>query len=242
MGKLGKFHHRSESQKVRLFRTVGKLHAFLLAFMLLAAPAALAASDQQDTVDHAIGTLQDLKNDKAFGNAKSLMMKARAVMIAPRIFKAGFFFGGEGGTAVLMVRGAHWWSDPAFYILGSGSFGLQIGATQSELILFIMSEKALQALMSNKFKIGANAGITVATLGSSAEAATTSNLNADIYAWASSSGAYIGVSLNGTLIEPRDSYNRAYYGRAVKPRDIVLRRDVRNPAASKLLSELASLS
>jgi lipid-binding SYLF domain-containing protein len=209
--------------------------------VLLAAPSAYAASDQQDAVNHALGTLQDLRHDKAFGNATSLMKRARAVMIAPRIFKAGFFVGGEGGTGLLMARGPQGWSDPAFYLIGSASFGLQIGAKESELVLFIMNDKALQAFMRDRFKIGANAGVTVATLGSSAEAATTANLNADVIAWASSSGAYAGISLEGTVFQPRDSYNRDYYGRAVKPMDIVIRRDVHNNAAGPLVSELAAL-
>ncbi len=88
-------------------------------------------------MDHAVGTLQDLRRDKEFGNARELLRTARAVLIAPRIFKAGFFVGGEGGTALLMVRGAHGWSDPAFYTVASASFGLQIGAQESEMILFI---------------------------------------------------------------------------------------------------------
>ena len=97
-------------------------------------------------------------------------------MIAPRIFKAGFFVGGEGGTALLMARGVHGWSDPAFYTVASASFGLQIGAQESEMVMFIMSDKALNALMTDKFKIGANAGIAVATLGSTVEGATTAHV------------------------------------------------------------------
>lgn len=222
-------------------RTTGLLFVVLVTVALLAPPSVYAASDQQDSVDHAIGTLQDLRHDKEFGTALGLMKRARAVAIAPRLFKAGFFVGGEGGTALLMARGAQGWSDPAFYIMGSASFGLQIGAQQSELILFVMSERALQAFMRNSFKIGAEAGIAVATLGTSAEAATTTNLHADIIAWASSSGAYAGITLNGTVIEPRDSYNQAYYGRVVKPRDIVLRRAVHNAAADGLVRALNSL-
>lgn len=206
------------------------------------APAYAAASDQQATVDHALGTLQDLRRDKEFGNARALMTRARAIMIAPRLFKAGFFFGGEGGSAVLLVRGARGWSDPAFYTIGSASFGLQIGAQESELILFIMSDRALNAVMQDRFKIGANAAISVVTLGSSVEGATTANVGADIIAWASSSGAYAGITLNGSLIEPRPAANAAYYGRSVTTGDIVLRRAVRSPAASGLVRAVGSLS
>lgn len=218
--------------------------AALLAVALLSSAVPLparAADSEQATVDHAIGTLQDLRRDKEFGNARDLLHRARAVLIAPRIFKAGFFVGGEGGQAVLMTRGAKGWSDPAFYTIGSASFGLQIGAQESEMIMFVMSDRALQALMQDKFKIGANAGIAVATLGSTVEGATTSNAGADIVVWASASGAYAGISLDGTLVEPRKEADAEYYGRPVTSSEIVLGHAVRNPAAAALVRELGGL-
>jgi lipid-binding SYLF domain-containing protein len=211
------------------------------AFALNAAPA-IAGPDQQADVDHAVGTLQDLRHDKEFGNAKQLLQTARAVLIAPRIFKAGFFFGGEGGDALLMVRGPHGWSDPAFYTVASASFGLQIGAAESEMIIFIRSQKALNAIMQDRFKIGADAGLAIATLGSDVEGATTSNVGADVVVWASSSGAYAGIKLDGTLIEPQNKANASYYGRPVTTGDIVLRHRVNSPAASGLRRMLDALS
>jgi lipid-binding SYLF domain-containing protein len=202
---------------------------------------ARAAPDEQALVDHAIGTLQDLRGDKEFGNARDLLHRARAVLIAPRIFKAGLFFGGEGGQAVLMTRGAHGWSSPAFYTVGSASFGLQIGAQESEMIMFVMSDRALQALMRDNFKIGANAGIAVATLGSTVEGATTANAGADIIVWASSSGAYAGISLDGSVIEPNRGDDANYYGRPLSSSDIVVRREGRNPGASALVRTLNGL-
>ena len=217
------------------------LGGLLFAAPVMTASPAMAGPDQQATVDHAVGTLQDLRRDKEFGNARQLLQTARAVMIAPRIFKAGFFVGGEGGTALLMVRGSHGWSNPAFYTLASASFGLQIGAQESEVILFIQSERALNAVMRNHFKIGANAGIAVATLGSNVEGATTSNVGADIIVWASSSGAYAGISLDGSVIEPKNESNADYYGRPVTTGDIVLRHAVSAPGAAGLRRALASL-
>jgi lipid-binding SYLF domain-containing protein len=217
--------------------------AALVAGLLLASPAVRAQdSDAQATVDHALGTLQDLRRDKEFGTAKDLMYKARAILIAPRIFKAGFFVGGEGGQAVLMARGPHGFSDPAFMTIASGSFGLQIGAQESEMILFVMSDRALHALLRNKFQIGADAGIAVATLGSEAGGATTSNVGPDIIVWASSSGAYAGVSLNGTLIEPNSDEDAHYYGRPVTSGQIVSRRVGAAAGAALLVRTVNGLS
>ncbi len=211
-----------------------------LAATVLPAPAQ-AATGEQATVDHALGTLQDLRGDKEFGNARDLLHRARGVLIAPRIFKAGFFVGGEGGQAVLMVRGAHGWSDPAFYTVGSASFGLQIGAQESEMIMFVMTDRALHALMQDHFKIGANAGLAIATLGSTVEGATTAAAGADMVVWASASGAYAGISLDGTVIEPRRQDDSEYYGRPVTTSQIVFQRDVSNPAAAALVRTLDGL-
>jgi lipid-binding SYLF domain-containing protein len=203
---------------------------------------ARADSGPQAIVDHALGTLADLRHDKEFGNALQLMSKAHAILIAPQIFKAGFFFGGEGGRAVLMARGPDGgWSNPAFYTVASGSFGFQFGAQESEMIMFIMSARALDALMANKFEIGADAGIAVATLGSTVAGATTTNAGADIIVWASSSGAYAGISLAGTLVQPNADMDAAYYGQALTSREIVLGRIAHNPAAAPLVQSLDAL-
>ncbi|MDR3517908.1 MAG: lipid-binding SYLF domain-containing protein [Azospirillaceae bacterium] len=208
--------------------------------LFVGAPAAWAASDQQQLVDRARITIDDVRKDKEFGNAPELLRRARAVMIVPQLVKGGFFVGGEGGDAVLLDRSrGKSWSGPAFYTLGSASFGLQIGLEQSELVLFVMSDKALSALMADQFKIGAGAGLAIVTLGSSAEAATTAALHADIIVWASSSGAYAGVTLNGTVIKPRDSYNAAYYGHPVSVSDILRAHRAQNHHADALRQTLA---
>lgn len=214
--------------------------ALSLATGLFGTPA-LAATGEQATVDHAIGTLQDLHGDKEFGNARQLMNRAVAVLIAPRIFKAGFFVGGEGGSAVLMARGPHGWSDPAFYTVGSASFGLQIGAQESEMIMFIMNERALNALIANKVTLGADAGIAVATLGSTVAGQTTTHAGADIIVWASSSGAYAGISLEGTVVAPQTEGDARYYGRPLTSREILESRAVLSPEARALVRQMDAL-
>ncbi len=213
--------------------------AFLASTVLAAAPA-FAGPEQQATIDHAAGTLQDLRRDPEFGNARELMRRARAVLIAPRIFKGAFFVGGAGGQAVLMVRGRRGWSDPAFYTIGSASFGLQIGAKESELVLFIMSDRALEAVMRDKVEIGASAGLAVATLGSDVQGATTANAGADIIAWESSSGAFAGLSLDGSVIAPDRGEDARYYGPRGTPDDILLRHGVSNPGARNLVRLMSS--
>jgi len=217
--------------------------SILAALVLLVAPLARAATDEQDLVDRSRIVLDDVKRDKEFGNAAQLLKRASAVLIVPSLFKGGFFIGGEGGSGVFLTRQPDGgWSYPAFYTMASASFGLQIGAQESELVLIALSDRAKRAFMADEFKIGAEAGLAVVTLGASAEAATTANLNADIVVWASSSGAYGGLTLNGTIIKPRDSYNEAYYGRASSPATITAGSGVANHAADALRTTLRGMS
>ncbi len=224
-------------------KTLGvSLAALLVAGSALVPVHAHAATEQQTLVDRARITVDDLKRDKEFGNAKALVHEARAILIVPRLYKGGFFVGGEGGSGLLMTHGANGtWSEPAFYSMGSASFGFQIGLEQSEMVLFVMSQKALDALNQNEVKLGAGAGVTVATLGSAVEGATTTHAGADIITWASASGAYAGISLNGSVISPNTSDDTAYYGRPVSTQDILYRHSVSNAGASGLREALTTV-
>jgi SH3 domain-containing YSC84-like protein 1 len=224
-----------------MFKMTKLVSVALAALIALVTPAALAATDQENLVDEARITIDNLKKDQEFGNAIALMRRARAILIVPTLLKGGFFVGGEGGSGVLLSKSGGAWSYPAFYTLASGSFGLQIGLEQAEVIMIVMNEKALHAILRSEFKIGADAGLAIVTLGSSAEAATTRAAGADIVVWASASGAYAGISVNGSIIRPRSEWNDAYYGHAVRVSDIITARSVSNPNAEALRADLASL-
>jgi len=215
--------------------------AAVAALGVLAAPVARAASDQENLVERALITIDDLKKDKEFGNARDLLKRAKGVLIVPSLVKGGFFVGGEGGTGVLLARSGEGWTYPAFYTMASASFGLQIGIEQAEVIVLVMNDKAMAAFMKNEFKIGADAGLTLVTLGSNAEAATTSAAGPDIVVWASASGAYAGVTINGSIIKPRDSWNEAYYGHAESVADIVVKHEATNHGADALRADLVSI-
>jgi lipid-binding SYLF domain-containing protein len=210
--------------------------------LIFGASSARAASDQQNLVDEARITLDHLKNDQSFGNAKELLNHARAVLIVPNLVKAGFFFGGEGGSGVMLARSAGGtWTNPAFYTLASASFGLQIGIQSAEVIMIIQTDRALNALEQDEFKFGAQAGIAVVTLGSSAQAASSTALDsADIIVWSSSSGAYAGITLEGSLVKPRDTYNESYYGRPLAVKAILNLNEGANPGADNLRVALAT--
>jgi len=213
---------------------------FLLAMLAGCAGGAPRAGEEQALVDRATLTVQEMLgqgNDRL--NAASMLRRARAVLVCPRIFRAGFLFAAEGGGCVLVARDAAGsWSSPAFYSLGSGSLGFQAGIQDLELMMMIMNDKALNAILDSQFKFGADASIAVATIGGSLEGATTAAVGADIVAYARSRGLYAGISLQGSLLSYRSAWNRAYYGQDVGPRQIVVGMQVHNPGADPLRAVL----
>lgn len=223
---------------MRMWKTLTLAALLAVGATQVAAPAR-AASEQQQLVDRAAITINEARNDASFGNAPDLLRRAKAVMVVPELIKAGFFFGGEGGNGVLLARrddGS--WSDPAFYGMGSASFGLQIGVEAAEVVFFVMSDRALRAWMADEVKLGAKAGLTVLMLGSNAEASATTNANVDVIAWARAKGAYAGITLEGSLIKPRNEWNDTYYGRKVNPPEIIAG-TVTNPGTTPLRTVLS---
>jgi SH3 domain-containing YSC84-like protein 1 len=221
--------------------------------MIMAAAMALAApqiawaqvSSEQAAVDRATAAIESLRTGPgAPPNLGELLHKARGVMIFPELVKAGFIFGAQGGSGVLLSRdpATNTWSYPAFYVFGAGSFGLQIGIQMSKIVFIIMNDRALNALMSDEFKVGAEAGIAIVTIGAGAEASTTSAAGGDIYAFAQAMGLYGGIALQGGIIKPRVVYDHEYYGPTVRAEDIVLGLSAKNPSADGLRNALAQVS
>jgi len=179
--------------------------ASVLTALTFAAPAAMA-SDESKLLSDANRTVTHLQHDPAFATAKSMLQDARAIYIVPKLVKGGFIFGAEGGEGVLLRREGKGWSAPRFYDMGSASFGLQAGLEQAELVFIINSEKALAGIEHGNFKLGAGAGLTIVNLSSGAEGATTAH-GGDMVVWTSGSGAYAGISFNGSVISPDKDAN-----------------------------------
>jgi len=207
----------------------GTAAAFLLP------PAARADAKRQSLVDQSLGTARKVLTGPDFPDALKLMPKARGVLIMPELVQGGFIIGAAGGRGVLVSRtGPGNWSYPAFYGMGSGSIGLQVGAKVSEITFIVLTEKGLQALLDHKFKVGAEAGVTMVAVGAGFEGATTGAAGADILAFANSNGLFAGASLEGSYIDADDDWNALYYGAGANGRAILLDRRYSNPGAEPI--------
>jgi len=165
------------------------------------------------------------------------LSRARGVLIAPQIVRAGFIVGGSGGRAVLVARDGRTWVGPAFYDLATASVGFQAGVDVSEAVIVVMTDKGLNSLLSTSFKIGGDASVAAGPVGAGAQ----STVTADLIAFTRAKGLYGGVNLDGTVVSANAAWNDAFYGRtSVTSTDILIRKTVTHPDAVPLLSDLAA--
>lgn len=194
--------------------------------------AAAESAEQQLLVDKARVTFESFMTDKDHLWLRENLSQAKGLIIIPSLLKAGFFIGGSGGSGVLIVKDdkTGQWSQPAFYTLGAGSLGIQFGAEAAEIIMMVRTQKAVDALFASSFKLGGDTSIAVGPVGKGVK----SNIVADILSFSRTKGAYAGVSLEGSVIKTKDKWNEAYYGKAVSPADIIVKRSVSNPGSTAL--------
>jgi SH3 domain-containing YSC84-like protein 1 len=195
--------------------------------------------DAQGIVDKANVTLKRFLKDKNYSWIRDNLGKAKGVLVYPQVLKAGFILGGSGGTGVLIAKDANGeWSQPAFYTLGSVSFGLQIGGEAAEVVVMCMTQKAVDALMTTKAKLGADTSIAFGPIGGGAK----SNVMADFISFAKSKGIYAGLNLDGSVVDVRESLNKAYYGAALTPIQIIVEKKAKNNGSSALRDSLQKAS
>jgi SH3 domain-containing YSC84-like protein 1 len=242
-------HHKEESMSHLLSQSqfsatrLPLMAAFVFGTMVaVSATSALAAGvEQQQVVDKAKMTLDTFASDPSVGPAiRDLNGDAKALFIVPQFLRGAFIFGGAGGTGVLIVRDEDTkkWSEPAFYNIGSASFGLQVGGDVSEMVFVVRNQKGLEEFYRSEFKLGGDVSMAVGPVGGGA---SMKGITADLVAYAKKKGAYAGISVDGSHITVSDDSNTAYYGRTVRPTDIIVKHSVNNPKSADLRNSAAKL-
>ena len=209
----------------------------------VSATSALAADalEQQQLVEKAKMTVDAFAADPEVGPAtREMKDEAKALFIVPQFLRGAFVFGGAGGSGVLIVRDdkTKQWSEPAFYTIGSASFGLQIGGDVSELIFVVRTQKGLEEFYRTDYKLGADASVAMGPVGGGAQV---KGITADVVAYAKKKGAFIGMAVDGSSIAVSDDANAAYYGKPVRPTDILVKQSVSNPKSADLRNAAAKL-
>jgi SH3 domain-containing YSC84-like protein 1 len=197
---------------------------------------AIAQQDQNQLVQAAQSTFSDFQRDPDMTWFRANVGRAKAVLIAPEIVKAGWIFGGSGGRAVLYaVDTKGKWAGPAFYNIGAASVGFQAGLSVSQTITLVMTDKGLNSLLANSVKLGGDASIAAGPVGAGAN----SDITTDFVAFSRAKGLYGGLNLEGSVLSPANDWNNAYYGKTVLPPDILVRGDTRNPQGEQLAADIS---
>jgi lipid-binding SYLF domain-containing protein len=213
----------------------------ILAVATLIAVASLTAlaSERDDDVNRtqkAAQVFKEIMNTPDQGIPSNLLESAKCIAIVPGDKKFAFVFGGSYGRGVATCRTGHGWSAPMFVAIDSGSVGYQIGGSSTDIVMLFMNDHALQSLMSDKFKVGADASVAAGPVGRNAAAGTDLKLNAEILSYSRSKGIFAGVSLDGAVMQADKSGDKAMYGDDVKRHEI-LDGKVAIPASARALVE-----
>src|SRR5215469_10883965 len=192
----------------------------LLAVVMLGLVASqLAAEDTDnkaaDRVKSASTVLEEIQSAPDTGIPDEVMGSADCVAVVPSMLKGGFVFGARYGRGVASCRTAKGWSDPAFFTIEGGSFGLQIGGQAVDLVMLIMNHKGMENLLSSKFKLGADASVAAGPVGRHAAADTDWKMRAQVLSYSRARGAFAGLELSGAVINQDKDSTREFYGRMV---------------------------
>jgi lipid-binding SYLF domain-containing protein len=215
----------------------------ILAVTILLAIASLTAvaSDRDDDVNRtqkAAQVFKEIMNTPDQGIPSDLLESAKCIAIIPGDKKFAFIFGASYGRGLATCRTEHGWSAPMFVAIDGGSVGYQIGGSSTDLVMLFMNDHALQSLMSDKFKLGADASIAAGPVGRNAAAGTDLKLAAEILSYSRSRGVFIGVSLNGAVMQADKSGDKAMYGDDVNRHEILDGKVAVPESARPLLHEL----
>ena len=221
----------------------------LILAVLFASSAPAASGDAVERCLRASRLLDEIMASSDTALPQELLKKAHCVALIPGVKKIGFGFGGKYGKGVLSCRvddgrgeGSTAWSGPSTVRIEGGSFGLQIGASSTDVILLLMNESGWKKLLSSKFTLGADAGVAAGPVGRTAQAQTDAQMSAKILSYSRSRGLFAGVSLEGSTLRPDNEANEQIYGREVSPIQIVTGQTPTPEIVASLPANLAKYS
>ncbi len=185
--------------------------------------------DEISQSDKAARVFNEIMSTPDKGIPQELLENAECVAVFPSVLKAGFIIGGRGGRGVASCRTTRGWSAPAFFNLGGGSFGLQIGAQSTDFVLLFMNKDGLNSLLSNEFTLGADASVAAGPVGRQAGASTDLKMNAQILSYSRSKGLFAGLELKGVVIKPDKDDMRDVYGEGVTAKEVLQENKITAP-------------
>ena len=185
---------------------------------------AFAGSAREDTVDRmerSVAVLHAIMSTPDKGIPEEVLSNAKCILVVPDLIKGGFVFGGKHGRGVATCRTADGWSAPAFVSVGGGSWGLQIGVEDVDLVMLVMNDQGFQHLLSSKFELTGEGSVAAGPVGRHASAGTDWKMNTEVLTYSRSKGIFAGLTLEGAVVEQDNDSTHAIYGKHMMFRNIL---------------------
>lgn len=185
---------------------------------------AFAGSAREDSVDRlqrSVTVLHAIMSTPDKGIPEEVLSNAKCILVVPDLIKGGFVFGGKHGRGVATCRTAEGWSAPAFVSVGGGSWGLQIGVEDVDLVMLVMNDQGFQHLLSSKFELTGEGSVAAGPVGRHASAGTDWKMNTEMLTYSRSKGVFAGLTLEGAVVEQDNDSTRAIYGKHMMFRSIL---------------------
>ncbi|HZR26027.1 MAG TPA: lipid-binding SYLF domain-containing protein [Vicinamibacterales bacterium] len=183
---------------------------------------AALSKDEAKRLNEAGTILTELRNSPDKGIPDDIWNRAQCVIVIPSVKKVALGIGGEYGSGVMSCRTNDQWGSPLFMQLMKGSWGLQIGAQETDLVMLLMNRRGLEKLLEDKVSLGADASVAAGPLGRSGSAATDAQMSAEMLSYSHSQGVFAGIDLSGGVLRPdKEALERAY-GAGISARDVVM--------------------
>lgn len=193
-------------------------------------------NDSEKRLGEAAAVFSEVMATPDKGIPQDLLSNAHCIVIVPGLKTAAFLFGAKYGKGYLSCRNKNGvgWSAPGTVRIEGGSVGFQIGGSETDLIMLVMTERGADKLLSSKFTLGAEGSVAAGPVGRTATAQTDAQMHAEILSWSRSQGLFAGIALEGATLRQDLDDNADLYGTKLENREIVTT-SVHSPEAAERL-------
>ena len=202
-----------------------KAFKFIILFFAFSIPLSVVAINEKkltvvNLIESSEDTLKILNQNSDIKHFQKYLSKSRAILIFPEVYEGGFIFGAKGGNGILLIKKGEKFTGPFFYSLGGLSIGIQAGAKSGRVVMTVMTHRGVKSILKERVKLGVDVDAVVVTGGVGYSAESTPRL-ADVYSFSDNEGLFVGTSIEGTYLQPRNDLNKVIYKKNLSPDEII---------------------
>ena len=202
-----------------------KTFKFVILFFAFSIPLSVLAINKEkltvvNLIESSEDTLKILNQNSDIKDFQKYLSKSRAILIFPEVYEGGFIFGAKGGNGILLIKKGEKFTGPFFYSLGGLSIGLQAGAKSGRVVMTVMTHRGVKSILKERVKLGVDVDAVVVTGGVGYSAESTPRL-ADVYSFSDNDGLFVGTSIEGSYLQPRNDLNKVIYKKNLSPDEII---------------------